>query len=69
MSKFSIKGRLVSSDTRGQALSTHAGVSELLREGWDPDLGPKTLKWGCGVSELGRRSTCLEVRSPGGDTG
>ena len=31
--KFSRKGRLVSSDTRGQVASTDTGVSELLREG------------------------------------
>ena len=30
--KFSRKGRLVSSDTRGQVASTDTGVSELLRE-------------------------------------
>ena len=40
MAKFWSKGRLVSSDTGEQAVSTDAGIFELLREGFDPDLGP-----------------------------
>ena len=57
MRRFSSKGRLASSDTRGQAPSTDAGVSELLSERRDPEPFGKGLGWGPSVpgTQISRR--------------